>query len=68
MPTPEQVAAEKMPDDQLTVYYNERHLKLHQSVIQDLFFGQLKDTVICEKCKIPSKQIGQFMTLPLHIP
>jgi len=57
MPSHEQVAAEKLSDDQLTVVANEAHLKLNQSVIQDLFFGQLKSTIICQKCKIPSKRI-----------
>lgn len=68
MPSHEQVAAEKLSDEQLTVVANEAHLKLNQSVIQDLFFGQLKSTIICEKCKIASKKIEQFMTLPVNIP
>lgn len=68
MPTHEEVAAEKLSDEDLTVVANEAHLKLNESVIQDLFFGQLKSTIICEKCKIPSKKIEQFMTLPVNIP
>ena len=55
MPTPEQVAAEKLSDEQQVEVANEAQLKLEQSVIQDLFFGQLLSTVTCEKCKIPSK-------------
>jgi hypothetical protein len=40
-PTHEQVAAEKLTDEQQVMVANEAHLKLNESVIQDLFFGQL---------------------------
>ena len=47
MPTDKELIDAKMSDEELAIFYNEAHLKRNESLIQDLFFGQFKSTVVC---------------------
>ena len=68
MPSDKELLEENMSDEQLAVFYNEAHLKRNESIIQDLFFGQFKSTVVCQKCKTSSKKYQPFMSVPVNIP
>ena len=68
MPTDKELIDANMSDNDLATFYNEAHLKRNESLIQDLFFGQFKSTVICSECHTSSKKYDPFMTLPVPIP
>lgn len=46
----------------------ESHLEMNDSVITDLFFGQLKSTIKCQSCKFENSAFDPFSSLGLPIP
>ena len=46
---------ESLSEQQLLSLQNDMHLRMNQSVIQDLFFGQYKSSVQCLNCTTISK-------------
>eukprot|EP00002_Diphylleia_rotans_P035418 TRINITY_DN771_c1_g1_i1.p1 TRINITY_DN771_c1_g1~~TRINITY_DN771_c1_g1_i1.p1 ORF type:complete len:619 (+),score=113.88 TRINITY_DN771_c1_g1_i1:40-1896(+) len=57
-----------MPDEQKAPLYWGDHLRRNDSIIMDLFCGQLKSSLRCEQCKHVSTCFDPFMDLSLPIP
>lgn len=68
MPSDKELLEANMTDSELADYFSEAHLKRSESLIQDLFFGTLKNTVVCSKCKTASKKYDPFMSVSVSIP
>lgn len=56
------------PEEERALEAWEDHLKRNQSIIVDLFQGQLKSTLVCPKCSHVSKTWDPFMYLSLPLP
>ncbi len=56
------------PDRELCIQMWEDHMKRNQSVIVDLFCGQLKSRVVCPQCTKDSVTFDPFMVLSVPIP
>jgi ubiquitin carboxyl-terminal hydrolase 4/11/15 len=59
---------DKRPEQEIATEAWEHHLKRNQSIIVDLFQGQLKSTLVCPKCNHVSKCWDPFMYLSLPLP
>lgn len=66
-PTDKEMREANFSDEDLSTLFDDIHLNRNQSVIRDCFFGQFKSTIVCDRCKIPSKKFQPFMTLPVQI-
>jgi ubiquitin carboxyl-terminal hydrolase 4/11/15 len=56
------------PDDEVAKVFWENHLKRDQSIIVDLFQGQLKSKLVCPKCNHVSITFDPYMYLSLPLP
>ena len=55
-------------ESQAALRWWKNHLRKNDSIIVDLFYGQLRNKIICDECKYNSITYDPFMTLPLYIP
>lgn len=59
---------DEMNDDELSNAMWSRHLKYNDSLIVDLFHGQLKSHLSCTVCKKSSITLDPFLFLPVPLP
>ena len=59
---------ENETESQASLRWWKNHLRKNDSIIIDLFYGQLRNKIICDECKYNSIIYDPFMILPLHIP
>ena len=59
---------ENESDEQCSKRFWDNYLKRNDSIVTDLFFGQMKSTVTCPKCKYINITFDPFNTLNLNIP
>ena len=59
---------ENETESQAALRWWKNHLRKNDSIIVDLFQGQIKNKIICEECKYNSIIFDPFMILPLNIP
>ena len=55
-------------DEEVSKIWWEKHLKRENSIIVDLFHGQFKSTISCNKCKRISISFDSYMFISLPIP
>ena len=55
-------------ESQASLRWWKNHLRKNDSIITDLFYGQLRNKIICDECKNNSIVYDPFMILPLYIP
>jgi ubiquitin C-terminal hydrolase len=55
-------------ESQASLRWWKNHLRKNDSIIIDLFYGQLRNKIICDECKNNSITYEPFMILPLYIP
>lgn len=56
------------PDEEVASEYWENHIRREQSIIVDLFHGQLQSTVKCKVCGHTSVRFDPFNYLSLPLP
>lgn len=56
------------PDEEVANEYWENHIRREQSIIVDLFHGQLQSTVKCKVCGHTSVRFDPFNYLSLPLP
>ena len=59
---------ENQTDEEVSKIWWEKHLKRENSIIVDLFHGQFKSTISCNKCKRISISFDSYMFISLPIP
>ena len=59
---------ENESDEQCSKRFWDNYLKRNDSIVTDLFCGQMKSTVTCPKCKYINITFDPFNTLNLNIP
>ena len=59
---------ENQTDEEVSKVWWEKHLKRENSIIVDLFHGQFKSTISCNKCKRISISFDSYMFISLPIP
>ena len=59
---------ENETESQASLRWWKNYLKQNDSIIIDLFYGQLRNKIICNECKYTSIVFAPFMILPLNIP
>mmetsp|Transcript_18854 Transcript_18854/g.21281 ORF Transcript_18854/g.21281 Transcript_18854/m.21281 type:complete len:736 (-) Transcript_18854:215-2422(-) len=66
--SPVEIETKNRSEEEISAESWFRYLKQNQSIIVDLFQGQLKSTVICRGCRFKSLTFDTFMYLTLPIP
>ncbi len=56
------------PDAELAAEFWANHLKRNQSVVVDLFHGQIKSRLVCNDCRNVSRKFEVFSSLSLPLP
>ena len=59
---------ENETESQASLRWWKNHLRKNDSIIIDLFYGQLRNKIICDECKHNSIVYDPFMILPLCMP
>ena len=59
---------ENESESQASLRWWKNYIRKNDSIIIDLFYGQLRNKIICDECKYNSIIYDPFMILPLNIP